>query len=117
MSFVAFPLRLENGFLRRVDEPTAILSLLEMMARTPHGSWPGNAQFGLRDYLHSSSRSEGLKAVLDELNRTLGDLGIQNYRVESLDRETASGEGFVVFAVTLASTDGQKQILRIASRE
>ena len=117
MSFVAFPLRLENGFLRRVDEPAAILSLLETMARTPHGSWPGNAQFGLRDDLHSSSRSEGIKAVLDELNRTLADLGIQNYRVESLERDAAAGEGSAVFAITLVSADGQKQMLRIASRE
>jgi hypothetical protein len=118
MSFVAFPVRLENGFLRRVDEPSAILALIEMMARTPHGSWPGSPHFGLRDYLHvSGAQGDVAKTALDEVNHALADLGIQNYRVESLVRETFPGEDSAAFIVTLKASDGQTQVLRIASRD
>ena len=40
VQFLAFPMRLgENGLLRRQERATALMSLLQMMARTPQGSW------------------------------------------------------------------------------
>ena len=75
MSFLAFPMRLQNGLLRRVDGPSALLALMEVMARTPHGSWPGSARFGLRDYLHSSGpQTVPTKRVLDEINAAFDTL-------------------------------------------
>ena len=69
MSFVAFPMRLEKGFLRRVDGPSAVLALLEVMARTPHGTWLGSTHFGLRDYLEGTGmRTISNKTALDEIN-------------------------------------------------
>jgi hypothetical protein len=118
MSFVAFPMRLDRGFLRRVDGPSAVLALFEVMARTPRGSWPGSVHFGLRDYLHATgAKSVTNKVVLDEMNAALEELGIQNYRVESLTRELPEGAGSAVFAISLVSGDGQSQVFRIASRE
>jgi hypothetical protein len=118
MSFVAFPMRLEKGFLRRVDGPSAVLALVEAMARTPHGSWPGSVRFGLRDYLEGTgARSVGNKTALDEMNAALDDLGIHNYRVESLTREQPEAGGSAVFAISLVSGDGQCQVFRITSQE
>lgn len=118
MSFVAFPVRLENGFLRRFDEPSAVLSLIEIMARTPHGSWGGSMHFGLRDYIQGAAgRPEATKMALDEMNRALADLGIDKYRVESIVREAGAAGGSDVYAISLSSSDGKSQILRLAYRE
>jgi hypothetical protein len=117
MSFVAFPLRLENGFLRRVDEPSAVLALIEIMARTPHGSWGGSIHFGLRDYAQGAGgRPEITKAALDELNHALADLGIRKYEVESITRETGLEHGSDVYAVSLKPTGEQSQVFRIPYR-
>lgn len=118
MSFVAFPMRLENGFLRRFDEPSAILSLIEIMARTPHGSWGGGIHFGLREHLAGAAGRPGLaKAALDELNQALADLGIGIYKVDSIVREMAAAPGADVYAISLKSTNEQSQVFRISIRE
>jgi hypothetical protein len=117
MSFVAFPMRLENGLLRRVDGPSALLALMEVMARTPHGSWQGSARFGLRDYLESSGgRAVATKMAVDEMSAALADLGIP-YRVESLTREPSDAGGSAVFAISLVSADGESRVFRIGSRD
>jgi hypothetical protein len=116
MSYLGFPMRLESGFLRRVDEPSAILALIEIMARTPHGSWSGCAHFGLRDYLNGPGASaEVTRMALNELNQALVDLGIRNYRVDSLVREVGGRLGSAEFAIALVSGDGQRQVFRISS--
>src|SRR5215475_1964841 len=54
-----FPIRLrEGGFLERCEEPRAILSLLELMAATPGGSWAACPAFGLRDLLESGRQHD-----------------------------------------------------------
>jgi len=118
MSFVAFPLRLENGFLRRVDEPSAVLALIEIMARTPHGSWGGSIHFGLRDWAQGTGgRPELTKMALGQLNHALADLGIRKYEVESITRETGLEQGSEVYAVSLRSSGEQPQLFRIPYRE
>jgi hypothetical protein len=118
MSFVAFPMRLENGFLRRFDEPSAVLSLIEIMARTPHGSWKGGIHFGLREYLQGAGGRPILaKAAVDELNHALLDLGIGKYKVESIVRDTEAEHGSNVYAISLKTVDGQSQVFRIPIRD
>jgi len=118
MSFVAFPLRLENGFLRRVDEPSAVLALIEIMARTPHGSWGGSSHFGLRDYSPGpAGRPELPKTAVAEVNQALSDLGIHKYEVESITREPGQEQGSDVYAVSLRATGEQSQVFRIPYRE
>ena len=114
MSCVAFPLRLERGFLRKFDEASALLALIEIIARTPHGSWSGGSHFGLRDYLDSRAhRSEVPKAALDELNKTLQDLGLGKWKIESIVPEASAGNSSAVFNVTVSLDECGTQVFRI----
>ena len=88
MSFIEFPLRLDGAYLRRVAEPQAILQLIEAMARTPDGSWAGATSFGVRDFFEGMRmRPEGLKEAVRAINTALADLGIDRYRLESIEKE------------------------------
>lgn len=117
MGFVAFPIRCREGFLQRCDEPHAILSLISVMARTPHGSWAGSRHFGLRDFFEQArQRPELPQLALHELNYALNDLGIRHYRVESIQRETPASAGEDVYAVVLAAADGRQHRLTFETR-
>lgn len=90
MGFVAFPLRLAGALMQRCQEPGAVLSLIEAMARTPHGSWRGNLSFGLRDYFAEARRRPELpQEAVHELNEVLADLGITSVKVVSIQLETS----------------------------
>lgn len=90
MPFLEFPLRLDGPYLRRVDEPQAVLQLITAMARTPAGSWAGAPGFGIRNLLEGMRmRPEALKEVVRAVNNALRDLGIERYRLESITRELA----------------------------
>ncbi len=105
MPFVEFPLRLAGGFLRNTGEPEAVLALIEIMGTTPHGSWRGSAHFGLRDLLTDpKSRQEFGSVAMQQINLALEDIGITEYRVQSVQREQATREGSETFTITLAST-------------
>lgn len=82
-----------------------MLALVRTMANTPHGSWAGCREFGLRDLLEQgSTRAEKIQAVLENMNRALDDLGIVAFRVESITRESPPGSEISQWVVTLAST-------------
>jgi hypothetical protein len=75
------------------------------MANTPHGSWTGCPQFGLRDLLEqSNSRSEKVQVAMEQINRALEDLGITNFRVEAMTRDSVAGTEVGQWTITLAST-------------
>lgn len=104
MPFVAFPLRLKGGYLQLGEEPDAIVSLVAVMARTPHGSWSGSSHFGLREFFEEARvRPELPQLALQELNLALQDLGITNYRVETVTRETQTQRDVDSYVLTLAS--------------
>lgn len=105
ITFIAFPLRLENGFLRRTGEVEAVLRFIEMMARTPGGSWPGCPSFGVRHLFEAMRlRPEGLRQAEKAINDTLADLGITSYRVKSIQKEPGPNPDVDVYTVTLVST-------------
>lgn len=105
MPFVAFPIRLKASFLRLCEEPEAIVSLIGMMARTPHGSWPGSPHFGLRDFFEEARvRAQLPQLALQELNLALRDLGIVQYRVEAITKQAQANRDIDSYTVTLAST-------------
>jgi len=109
MSFIAFPLRLENSFLKRTSEPEAVLQLIELMARTPQGSWPGCRTFGIRDLLEQArAKPENVRRALQAINDTLTDLGITHYRLEGMAREPRPDRDTDVYAFTVVTRDGQK---------
>jgi len=104
ISFIAIPLRLDKGFLQRCDGPEAVLSLVRVMANTPRGSWVGCPNFGLRDLLEQgNTRSEKAQLAKDEINRVFEDLGITNFRVEAVTRDSLSGAEVSQWTITLSS--------------
>jgi hypothetical protein len=116
MSFIAFPLRLSKGFLRRCEEVDAILSLIRVMAATPHGSWAGTPHFGIRDFFEQArARPELPGQALQEINRTLEDLGITHFRVQAITREPQAKQDEDSYVVTLASTgpEGQTYAVKV----
>ena len=75
------------------------------MANTPHGSWAGCPHFGLREILEeSSTRSEKVQVAMDQINRALEDLGITNFQVEAITRDSVAGAEVGQWTITLAST-------------
>ncbi|HLW86640.1 MAG TPA: hypothetical protein VKR60_15590 [Candidatus Sulfotelmatobacter sp.] len=74
------------------------------MAHTPHGSWLGCTRFGLRDLLEQSTmRSETVQMAMDEINRSLDELGVTNFQVESIKNESPAGADVAQWVVTLVS--------------
>jgi hypothetical protein len=75
------------------------------MANTPHGSWAGCPHFGLRELLEqSSTRPEKIGVAKEEINRALEDLGVTNFRVEAIHRDSVAGAEVAQWTIILAST-------------
>lgn len=75
------------------------------MATTPHGSWEGCPHFGFRDFFEQARVKPDLpKLAVQETNLALKDLGITNFQVESIARETQTNRDVDSYTVTLAST-------------
>ena len=90
--------------MRRTDEEAAVLLVIRIMARTPHGSWPGSPHFGFRDYFEKTRvRPELTQVALQEINLSLKDLGIVNYRAVSIVKEAATNRDSDSYVVRLAS--------------
>ena len=111
MQTLAFPMRLqENGLLRREDEIASVLGLLQVMARTPAGSWAGSANFGLRDLFEGQrQRADVARIALERLNEVFKDLGITNYVVTEVVRELSSQREVDTYAITIARPDGEER--------
>lgn len=96
---------MDKGFLQRCDGPEAVLSLVRVMANTPRGTWAGCPNFGLRDLLEQgNTRAEKAQLAKDEINRAFEDLGITNFRVEAVTRDSVSGAEVSQWTITLSST-------------
>jgi hypothetical protein len=75
------------------------------MANTPHGSWAGCPSFGLRDLLEQGQMRAAVIAVaVKEINLALEDLGVTNFRVEAITRDSAPGAEVGQWTILLAST-------------
>ncbi len=111
MSFLGFPLRLKKAFLDKCDEREAILRLVRIMAQTPNGSWKGSKHFGVRNLFEQARRRrEAPREALEEINKSLVDLDITHYRVESLVQEPRTEQDVDSYVVTLASTDNEGEV-------
>src|SRR5258708_12273068 len=105
MSFIAFRLRFHKSLLRRTSEPEAIVGLRRLMAGTPGGSWPGSANFGVRDvFERARTQPDAPKVAMERMNRALIDLGITGYRVESIVKEVSSNRDADGYVVPIPST-------------
>lgn len=105
ISFLAFPLRLDGAFLRRTQEPQAILQLIELMARTPASSWAGCPSFGVRNFFERMRlQPDGLAQATKAINAALVDLEITRYRLELIAREPGSDPDVDAYTLTLVDT-------------
>ncbi len=111
MQTLAFPLRLqENGLLRRQDQIASLIGLLQVMARTPAGSWAGCPAFGLSDLLEGQrQRADIPRLAMLRLNEVFADLGITDFVVTEIVREMGSQRGTDTYAITLGSPDGEER--------
>jgi hypothetical protein len=121
---IAFPLRLQQGLLKKTDEWEAYLTLLGIMARTPRGSWMGHPFFGFHEFfaeiakegLSQESRTRMAETTAGQMNATLIDLGLTRYRVDSLVFEplekTTQGAGDARWAGRMREGHGLTLMLR-----
>ena len=103
MQSLAFPMRLqENGLLQREDRSASLLSLLQMMARTPQGSWQACPGFGLRDLFEGGrQRADLARLAAERINDTLEDLGIDEFTVSEVVRELSTNRDVDTYSITL----------------
>ena len=98
----------ENGLLRRQERAAALMSLLQMMARTPQGSWQACPRFGLRDLFENSQlRADTPRLMAQRVNEALEDLGIAGYSVTEVVRELSPGRETDVYALTVEGAGPQ----------
>lgn len=103
MQSLAFPMRLkENGLLVRTDRVASVLALLQIMARTPGGSWQACPGFGLRDLLQDHRiRADIPRLAQQRINEALADLGVSGYTVTEVVRELSPGRETDTYSLTL----------------
>ncbi len=106
MQSLAFPMRLaENGLLRRQERAGSLMTLLQMMARTPQGSWQACPSFGLRDLFENNRlRADTARIMMGRINATLAELGITEYSVTEVMRELSPGRETDTYALTVEGT-------------
>jgi hypothetical protein len=82
-----------------------MLSLLQLMAATPGGSWAACPSFGLRDLLESGRQRDDVpRLAAERANLALAELGLHNFRVGEFVREPGRPD-LNVYTVTLVSTE------------
>ena len=103
MQSIGFPLRLqESGLLRRDDRSASVLSLLQVMARTPQGSWRACPEFGLRDLCEDGRQRGDLpRLVAERINSSLDDLGLHEYRATEVVREISANRDSDTYSIRL----------------
>jgi len=86
------------------------VSLIQTMASTPHGSWKGCAHFGLREFFEEARRQPELpQQAIEEANRALSDLGIDNCRLVKITKEEQTDPDVDSYVITLAERSGNKR--------
>jgi hypothetical protein len=94
----------DGGFLQRTEHSAAILSFLQLMARTPGGSWKACKDFGIRDLLESGrQRADIPRLALERANAALQQLGFTGLVVEEIVREVSERSDYDVYVITLSS--------------
>ena len=103
MQSIAFPLRLqESGLLRRNDRSASVLALLQVMARTPQGSWHACPEFGLRDLFEDGRQRADLpRLVAERINRSFADLGMEEYGVAEVLRDLSASRDVDTYSIRL----------------
>jgi hypothetical protein len=112
MRLLSFPLRLqENGLLQRGSEAASVVALLQLMARTPQGSWAGSPVFGLRDLFEDSrQRADTARLVMERVNEALADLQLHQYVVTEVVREISPGRDVDTYSIALGMAGSDETV-------
>lgn len=116
---LAFPLRMqENGLLKRQDRMASVLDLLQVMARTPAGSWAGSSSFGLRDLFDGQERrGDVTRLAMQRINDCFADLGLREFTVTDVAREPNGQSGVDLYSITIENSGGDGPVTTLVSRE
>ena len=103
MQSLAIPLHLqENGLLRREEKSQAVLALLDVMARTPQGSWQACPGFGLRDLFESGTmRADVARLATERINASFAELGMADYVVTEIVHEMSGNRETDTYSIRL----------------
>ncbi len=108
----------ENGLLVRQDRTASVLNLLEVMARTPFGSWAGSPGFGLRDLIESRDmRVDVPRTAMERINNCFRDLGLGEFTVTEFFREPGQRSGLDSYSVTIALAGVEGTVTTVLSRQ
>ncbi len=118
MSSLSFPMLLqENGLLRRTDRSASVLALLQMMARTPAGSWKAYPEFGLRDLFEGGrQRVDVAKVIAERIQANFQSLGVEGYVVTEVIREVSPNQDVDTYSITLEN-QATTEVLRTSMRQ
>ena len=107
MQSLAFPMRLkENGLLHRDSQEASLIQLLQIMARTPAGTWEACPEFGLRDLFEDSRlRADVARIAMERTNRVLEDLGLGDFSIAEIVREISPLRDTDTYSITIARAD------------
>jgi hypothetical protein len=95
-----------------------MLQLLDLMARTPAGSFAGCRSFGVRDYFEDMrQRPDGMHQAAKAINAALEDLGITNFRLEGIAKEAGGNPDVDAYTLTIVDTTGRKYSTSVGKRE
>ena len=110
MQSLAFPMELkENGLLCRTDKAASVIALLQMMARTPSGSWAACPVFGLRDLFENGRNRADIAAIAaTRINDAFDELGVSEFHVLEVTRELSPGRDVDTYMITLQSTASEE---------
>ena len=103
MQSLAFPMRLqESGLLVRDTQVSALIDLLQVMARTPAGSWAACPEFGLRDLFENQRlRADVARIAMERTNRVLEDLGLGEFTITEVVRELSANRDTDTYSITI----------------
>jgi hypothetical protein len=107
MQSLAFPMRLkENGLLHRDSQEASLIQLLQIMARTPAGTWAACPEFGLRDLFEDHRlRADVARIAMERTNRVLEDLGLGGFTILEMTREISAHRDTDTYSITIARVD------------
>ena len=118
MQAIAFPLRLrDNGLLRRQDVEASVINLIQVMARTPAGSWQGCSNFGLRDLFEGGRRPDIPEQIADRVNEVFQDLGLSGFSVTEVVREISPQRDMDTFAIVISRNASNEIFTATVQRE
>ena len=115
---LAFPMVLqENGLLQRTEKSASVLALLQMMARTPAGSWKAYPEFGLRDLFEGGrQRADIARAVAERINANFKELGVEGYTVTEVVREISPNRDADTYSITMENL-ATAEVIRTSVRQ